>query len=393
MPQPELDRLLISNLGDLEAATRHLKTDLMPAVASAINESALEFCRRQDWFGVAEYDTDDIWMAPHEWHVEGGETDAFHCWFALDVSDADWKNIQFWLACMAGVGPKRMGMRWSQNIANKRKLGDQGIRESSLEIISRLRSREAFRVSRSPQPHSSCLSMPRIVTLLANAFGEEVARGWRLAPFERLPCRLASRTRWSDFNALLAMPRRRNKRCLSHVPCQSARPRSRGRVTAVYRIRCISSRFSFFRSRMSRTSTKVVPWVLPCAVCAVRQYGACSFAMAVLNSWKVAPPLAVLGSLVLDPVQHSLEGAVVGRHVDRDAPLVAGLELRPPARRFGPPGGQPVANLDLVPKDIALDLDHPGLLIRIERDVARHRDGRAGQGVFAGMNRVGMLSP
>ena len=177
MPQPELDRLLISNLGDLEAATRHLKTDLMPAVASAINESALEFCRRQDWFGVAEYDTGDIWMAPHQWHVEGGETDAFHCWFALDVSDADWKNIQFWLACMASVGPKRMGMRWSQDIANKRAWRRHLAEQPG--IISRLRSR-GF------EYHETLGSFFLPIRLeseaLANAMGDEAPEA-ALAPF------------------------------------------------------------------------------------------------------------------------------------------------------------------------------------------------------------------
>ena len=139
MAQPELDRLLISNLADLEAAAQHLKVHVMPAVAHAMNESAIEVVERNGWFGIAEYDTGELWLAPREWHIEGGKDSAYSAWFQLDVSDTDWENVQFWLACIAGVGPKQMGMRWSQD-AVKPKIWRKHM-AGQAETISKLRSR------------------------------------------------------------------------------------------------------------------------------------------------------------------------------------------------------------------------------------------------------------
>ena len=104
-----------------------------------MNERASEAFARGGWFGVAEHDTGDIWMAPQSWHTDGGEEDAFECWFHLDLSDSVWNDVQFWLSCLVGVGPKRMGVRWSKKVGNRRTwrshLADQG------DHVSRLRSR------------------------------------------------------------------------------------------------------------------------------------------------------------------------------------------------------------------------------------------------------------
>ena len=139
MPQPDLDRLLIQNLGDLEAASRHLETELMPAIARAMNEKADRIFHQSGWFGIAAYDGEDIWMAPHDWHTTGGAEKDFDCWFALDTSDSKSDTVQFWLSCLLGVGPKRMGMRWAHDIFKPRAW--RRYLTGQQETIARLRSR------------------------------------------------------------------------------------------------------------------------------------------------------------------------------------------------------------------------------------------------------------
>jgi hypothetical protein len=110
MAQPELDRLIISNLADLDAAAQYVYDELHPALAKSMDTLVEAFLRDSNWSGAANWsdknkDREDIWLAPEEWRRQAGRAASnFQCQFTLarslgkeGLKDVLGKDV-FWLS-------------------------------------------------------------------------------------------------------------------------------------------------------------------------------------------------------------------------------------------------------------------------------------------------------
>ncbi len=99
MAQPELDRLVITNLADLDAAAQYVTNELEPAVATALDELVETFREKVNWAGEAKWSDEGIWIASEDWRKQGDHTgDDYLCQFAPETSIG--KGIEkdtFWL--------------------------------------------------------------------------------------------------------------------------------------------------------------------------------------------------------------------------------------------------------------------------------------------------------
>jgi hypothetical protein len=71
MAQPELDRLIISNLADLDAAVQYVNDELAPPVAETMDKIVAHFLRDTGWAGVAKWIDKGVWFAPEDWRRQG----------------------------------------------------------------------------------------------------------------------------------------------------------------------------------------------------------------------------------------------------------------------------------------------------------------------------------
>ena len=64
MAQPELDRLVINSLADLDAAAKHVENELQPAINVVLDQVLKDFMTKQEWAGVADQFAKLTWLAP-----------------------------------------------------------------------------------------------------------------------------------------------------------------------------------------------------------------------------------------------------------------------------------------------------------------------------------------
>ena len=141
MAQPDLSRLIISNLADLDAAAQHVNNELQLAVAEALDELAKTFLRNKAWAGLADWNDDAIWLAPNDWRKQGDHTgDDFLCQFNLAESRGrgDAKDI-FWLTQLLGIGDRILVLRWERNDVARRRWKNMVGQQQT--IIGNLRAR------------------------------------------------------------------------------------------------------------------------------------------------------------------------------------------------------------------------------------------------------------
>ena len=70
MAQPELDRLIVTNLSDLEAAAIHIAEELQPSVAEVMDGLLETFFLKGGWAGWANWSDQKnrkLWLAPDKW--------------------------------------------------------------------------------------------------------------------------------------------------------------------------------------------------------------------------------------------------------------------------------------------------------------------------------------
>lgn len=117
MSQPELDRLILKNLADLDAAAQHVTNELQSAVARAMDQIVEKFLRDREWAGLADWSEKGIWLASEDWRKQGDHTgDDYQCQFVLDESlgQGEAKDT-FWLTQLLSIGDRALGLRWSRN--------------------------------------------------------------------------------------------------------------------------------------------------------------------------------------------------------------------------------------------------------------------------------------
>jgi hypothetical protein len=141
MAQPELDRLIVSNLADLDAAAQHVDNVIQPAIAEALNRILETFLHKGEWVGLADWPDEGIWLASEDWRKPGDHTgDDYLCQFCLEVSlgRGDEKD-KFWLTQLLGIGDRTLGLRWTRNDVGKRAW--RRVVGQQQQIIAKLRAR------------------------------------------------------------------------------------------------------------------------------------------------------------------------------------------------------------------------------------------------------------
>lgn len=67
----ELDALIVSNLGDLDAAAHRLWFEIHSQVASEMDKLAKDWVAKNEWKGDFNWFESGLWVAPPDW--ESGE--------------------------------------------------------------------------------------------------------------------------------------------------------------------------------------------------------------------------------------------------------------------------------------------------------------------------------
>lgn len=114
MAHPDLDRLIIRNLADLDAAWQYLDTEIEPAVWDVINQHLKVFREKTGWEGKDEW-PDKAWFAPSDWRKQGEYTgDDFRCQFTPGEGIATTGTDGSYLTQLLGIGHQRLGLWWIQ---------------------------------------------------------------------------------------------------------------------------------------------------------------------------------------------------------------------------------------------------------------------------------------
>lgn len=121
MAQADLNSLIVSNLKDLDAVTRHLEDMLHPLVGEAIDEVVERHRTKAHWEGESAWNDDGTWLAPKVWRKpEGSSGDEFFCQFSFEVdSEAEDEKDGYWLSQLLGLGHAKLGFRWVRNDVGK----------------------------------------------------------------------------------------------------------------------------------------------------------------------------------------------------------------------------------------------------------------------------------
>jgi len=104
--EPELDKLIIQNLEDLDATAKRIDA-LTEEIRREVFDLLQSWAKDRDWL-VSE-DPDDPWVAPHDWYQD----DDYFAWFQVDWGPGDTGQgmegeAYFDLSRLAGVGGAKL---------------------------------------------------------------------------------------------------------------------------------------------------------------------------------------------------------------------------------------------------------------------------------------------
>jgi len=116
MSSPELDKLIIDNWGDLEAA-RGRADEIEEVVFDAVNQGVKAWCDARGWSGKFKAPA-SMWLAPPQWTTAHGTRPAADAFFQFVASDTD--DDQWYLTALMGLGAGEIAFRLKQELLSKR---------------------------------------------------------------------------------------------------------------------------------------------------------------------------------------------------------------------------------------------------------------------------------
>lgn len=116
MGQPDLNRLLVDNLRDVDQAAHYVEEELQREVADVIDNIVSAFLKKEKWHGESKFDSDGIWIAPKDWLQPGEQVGGnYKCQFTVDQSQEQTTDTdKFWLTQLLGLGTRTWGLRWGK---------------------------------------------------------------------------------------------------------------------------------------------------------------------------------------------------------------------------------------------------------------------------------------
>jgi hypothetical protein len=141
MAQPELDRLIINNLADLDAAAKHVQNELEPAIDAALDSVLEPLIRKAGWAGAADRNK-KTWLVHDDWRKQGDHVGSdFECQFDYaERSKSEAEYDFFWLTKLLGIGFQNVGLRWKRNDVKNKKQWKSAVGQQPA-IIAQLRAR------------------------------------------------------------------------------------------------------------------------------------------------------------------------------------------------------------------------------------------------------------
>jgi hypothetical protein len=111
----ELDALILSNIGDLEAAAHRLFFGIQSHVARQMDSLAKEWVAKNKWKGSFDWDEKGMWVAPPDWQLsEDGWLGKYHLFYGDEDSGGYLaKEDLFWLTRACHKGRGQLGFRWT----------------------------------------------------------------------------------------------------------------------------------------------------------------------------------------------------------------------------------------------------------------------------------------
>jgi hypothetical protein len=125
MAVPELDKLIVEHLADIDAAVKRLEA-LEAEVFGALDSAAKNWAEKNGWAGKFDYLESGLWFAPPEWRVPGTEEDEkkFQARFEMEVGAGDTQSFKteedrFYLTRLCRAGSGEIGFRFKQELITK----------------------------------------------------------------------------------------------------------------------------------------------------------------------------------------------------------------------------------------------------------------------------------
>jgi hypothetical protein len=125
MSSPELEKLLVEHLSDMDSAAKQI-TMLQIKVFRELGELVERWTTKTTWSGKFDYMEDELWLAPEDWRSPGTDKDEhrFQAWFQMEVGAGDTESEKpeedfFYLTRLCGQGTGQVGFRFRQDITTK----------------------------------------------------------------------------------------------------------------------------------------------------------------------------------------------------------------------------------------------------------------------------------
>jgi len=125
MAVPELDKLIVEHLADIDAAAKRLSA-LDFEIFHALDSVAKDWATKTGWSGNFDYMKTGLWLAPPEWRVPGTEKDEkkFQARIEMEVGAGDTQNCEpeedyFYLTRLCRAGSGEIGFRFKQELITK----------------------------------------------------------------------------------------------------------------------------------------------------------------------------------------------------------------------------------------------------------------------------------
>lgn len=112
MEANELDAMIATNIGDLEAAIDRVHQKIDPRMNLEAWQTLKQALDHADYHFKDDDDPDTAWFAPRSWLDSEGDSDP---WFELNARDGS--DLETWLACFVAPKTEReaIGIQWHYN--------------------------------------------------------------------------------------------------------------------------------------------------------------------------------------------------------------------------------------------------------------------------------------
>ena len=207
MATPELDRLIVEHLADIDAAAKRLYA-LQGEIFEALGAAAEDWAGKNGWLGKFDYLNEEFWLAPADWRTPGTEEEdnVFQAWFQMELGAGDTDSSGkpeedfFYLTRLCRVGSGEIGFRFKQDLITKGQW-----RRRFRDLAGRAEN-TAFVVDREP---SFFLPVQLEGTKLAASLQEEAIEA-ALPPFEDILTRIIDAK--PTFDAIIAAIKPRDEK-------------------------------------------------------------------------------------------------------------------------------------------------------------------------------------